>query len=206
LSKDKRFKKYQWIDVRVTKASDARPESYHPELSSIQISSTVPSEDKWRRRREIIAPLMSRSLCALKRERDTPKPPTLGIFRPKSIRALVIEPDSEQWDAGQLAMLRQIDLFENAPVSELEKIPFNFKYEFDCDDDDCTGHSLICTDWEMGAAYRGWRAQYGRGWEEKFRLKFEREMIELNDTHFYVGTLHSHPNIWIIVGLFYPRR
>ncbi len=31
-------------------------------------------------------------------------------------------------------------------------------------------------------------------------------MIEKNDTHFYVGTLHHHPNIWIIVGLFYPRK
>jgi hypothetical protein len=29
-------------------------------------------------------------------------------------------------------------------------------------------------------------------------------MIEKYDTHFYVGTVHRHPHIWIIVGLFYP--
>jgi hypothetical protein len=30
-------------------------------------------------------------------------------------------------------------------------------------------------------------------------------MIEKLDTHFFVGTLHQHPNRWIIVGLFYPQ-
>jgi hypothetical protein len=29
-------------------------------------------------------------------------------------------------------------------------------------------------------------------------------MIYKNDTYFYVGTMHGHPHIWIIVGLFYP--
>ena len=24
------------------------------------------------------------------------------------------------------------------------------------------------------------------------------------DTHFFVGTLHQHPNNWIIVGLYHP--
>ena len=30
-------------------------------------------------------------------------------------------------------------------------------------------------------------------------------MIEKNDTHFYVGTLHQYPGTWIIVGVFYPQ-
>jgi len=34
--------------------------------------------------------------------------------------------------------------------------------------------------------------------------KYEREMVERFDTHFFVGTVHTHPNAWIIVGLFYP--
>jgi hypothetical protein len=29
-------------------------------------------------------------------------------------------------------------------------------------------------------------------------------MIETADIHFFVGTLHQHPNRWLIVGLFYP--
>ena len=63
---------------------------------------------------------------------------------------------------------------------------------------------MICTDWEMGQAYRRWRRDYGEGWERPFRQCFERDMIEKNDTHFYVGNLHQRPNAWIVVGLFYP--
>jgi hypothetical protein len=31
-------------------------------------------------------------------------------------------------------------------------------------------------------------------------------MIEKNETHFFVGTVHKHPASWIIIGLFYPPR
>jgi hypothetical protein len=62
----------------------------------------------------------------------------------------------------------------------------------------------MCTDWEMGESYRRWRRQYGDGWEPVFRQKYEQEMIYKNDTHFYVGTVHRHPDEWLIVGLFYP--
>jgi hypothetical protein len=56
----------------------------------------------------------------------------------------------------------------------------------------------------MGEAWRNWRDQYGDKWEVKFRQRFETEMIEKLDTHFFVGTLKAYPNVWIIVGLFYP--
>jgi hypothetical protein len=56
------------------------------------------------------------------------------------------------------------------------------------------------------ASYRAWRRQYGDEWEAKFRHRFEMEMIEKNDTHFFVGTIHQHPSSWIIVGLFYPPK
>ena len=32
------------------------------------------------------------------------------------------------------------------------------------------------------------------------------KMIQKNDTHFFVGTVHQHPGSWIIVGLFYPPK
>jgi hypothetical protein len=46
--------------------------------------------------------------------------------------------------------------------------------------------------------------KYGNDWEVKFRERFETEMIEKNDTHFYVGNLHQFPNAWIVIGFFYP--
>lgn len=103
-------------------------------------------------------------------------------------------------------MLRQQHLFVEAPERELEKIPFIFRYEFNCAEDSCPSHSLMCTDWEMGESYRRWKGEYGERWEKKFRQRYEEEMIHKNDTHFYVGTVASHPHRWIIVGLFYPPR
>ena len=67
-----------------------------------------------------------------------------------------------------------------------------------------TAIPYFCTDWEMGQAYRSWRRQYGDNWEQKFRQKFETDMMSRYDTHFYVGTVHRYPRNWIIVGLFYP--
>jgi hypothetical protein len=48
------------------------------------------------------------------------------------------------------------------------------------------------------------KQKYGDQWEDKFRQTYEKRMIDILDTHFFVGTLHQHPNRWIIVGLFYP--
>jgi len=86
----------------------------------------------------------------------------------------------------------------------LEKLPYDFYYEFKCDEPDCKGHSLSCTDWEIGAAYWQWKNKYGDKWEDKFRETFETKMILGKDTHFFVGTLRTHPDVWIIIGLFHP--
>jgi hypothetical protein len=205
LQPDRRFRKYQWIEAMVTKASDPRPESYHIYRDSINIISEVlPTANAWQQRKELIYPLKGHCLCCIQKERNEKKFPTLGIFRPKTIQRLSIEADRPTWTDEELNKLRQGDLFENTPPEELEKIPYQFRYSFDCDHVGCPGHSAICTDWEMGQSYRQWRAEYGRNWETKFRERYESDMINNNDTHFYVGTIHGHPHVWIIVGLFYP--
>ena len=207
LSPDKRFGKYQYIEANVAKAeSDTRPESYKMDLDSIRIlSKPIPTANKWEARKAKVLSLKSRSLCALQSERDRNKEPTLGLFRP-TITGLRIEPTSGKWSEEQLGWLRQYPLFGNAPTSELEKLPFNFSYDFKCDEPDCRGHILSCTDWEMGAAYWSWKRKYGASWETKFRERFETEMALVKDTHFFVGTLSTHPSEWIIVGLFYPPK
>lgn len=96
--------------------------------------------------------------------------------------------------------------FERAPKTPLEKIPLEFRYEFRCVEAGCNGHRIMCTDWEMGESYRQWRDKYGDRWEAVFRQKYEREMIDKNDTHFYVGNMHQHQDTWLIVGLFYPPK
>jgi hypothetical protein len=208
LEADRRFRKYQWVEASVEKATkDARPESFRlVGATPIRIvSDSLPTKERWSARKAIVLPLRAASLCDLMRRREATGAPTLGLFRPKIIKRLLIRPDPRPWTAAQLAILQQGSLF--GPGEPLEKVPFAFKYVFECDDPQCRGHTMGCTDWEMGAAWRRWRDEYGAlGWEAKFRQRFETEMIEKNDTHFYVGTVHRFPATWIIVGLFYPPR
>ena len=207
LSEDKRFRKYQWIEASVTKASDHRRESYHVDVDSIEIvSERLPTTSKWKERRELLAPLLSDSLCSLQARRDRDKFPTLGFFKPKTITGFDMLPIDPKWSESELGKLRQVPLFQKVPARELVKIPFDFRYRFTCDEPRCNGHNLTCTDWELGASYLNWRRDYGEmNWKEKFLEQFESNMIHRNDTHFYVGTVHGFPGSWIIVGLFYPR-
>ena len=207
LDNDKRFRKYQWIRVLASKATDHRPESYNIRQDSIKIlGAPLPSKKDWAERKNYIFPLLSPSLCCLQRTRDRDGFPTLGIFRPKQIKRLRITPDDATWTDEQLQILEQSDLFTKHPRSQLEKIPFRFQYEFRCVEKSCHGHTIVCTDWEMGQSWRKWSSKYGEEWETKFRQRYETEMIHKNDTHFFVGTMHKHPQTWIIVGLFYPRN
>ena len=128
----------------------------------------------------------------------------MGVFRPKRINRLIIRPETADWTPNELSKLRKPNLFDDGPVQELEKVPWKFIYYFHCEDDQCSGHNLSCTDWELGQSWRSWKDKYGVGWEAKFREKYEREMINAKETHFFVGTVHLHPKNWIIVGLFYP--
>jgi hypothetical protein len=204
LDGDKQFKKYQWIKLRVSRSSDARPESYVIDPASIEIlSAPISTANRWQKRKELILPLKSKSYCLSKATRDRDGFPTLAIFKPKRIIELVIEKGAENWTDEELAKLRQSDMFAEGPSHELEKIPFKFSYRFECDHPECPTHMFMCSDWEMSQAYRIWSRQYGPNWEKYFRQKFGEEMLR-KDTHFYIGTVHQHPANWIIVGLFYP--
>jgi hypothetical protein len=205
LDEAEKFHRYQWVEVTVEKASDPRPESYKLTQNGIKIlSPTLGTDNGWVLRREVVEPLRAHCLCCLIRKRDADQHPTLGVFKPKAIERLIITPDDPNWTQAQLDILTQGHLFAESPKQQLEKIPYIFQYKFWCDDSSCKSHTLKCTDWEMAEAWRRWRDQYGDKWEEKFRQRFETEMIEKLDTHFFVGTVKAHPNKWIIVGLFYP--
>jgi hypothetical protein len=213
LDDDQRFRKYQWVEVSVIKASDARRESYRLDWagsagSPIRIlSDALPTDHEWRARKEIVLPLKAHCMCCLRRLRDENGFPTLGMFRPRSIQRLVIEDDEPSWSANQLAIRRQESLFEeDRPQQDLEKIPHKFSYQFRCEESTCPGHTMMCADWKIGESWRAWKTKYGDNWEEKFRQRWETEMIEKYDTHFYVGTVNKYPSAWIIVGVFYPPK
>ena len=157
LDDESKFKKYQWINVNVTKArNDPRPESFNPQVDQIETGSILSAEREWSARWNVLRPLVNPSLCELQADRDTDGFPTLGLIKPE-IERLVIKSCNAEWTPKQIDALRQSSLFQKAPANELEKIPFDFSYEFRCKKLFCPGHNMICTDWEMGESYRRWR-------------------------------------------------
>src|SRR5579885_1172486 len=160
LPTDQRFRKYQWVEVRVVKASDdARIESFKLRQDGIRIlSEPLSNASAWQAKKNVCYPLRDSSLCSLGSKRNEYQSPTLGIFRPGSIKRLRIAPLSPDWSEAELGMLCQSHLFVEPPKKRLEKIPFRFIYEFTCADEPaCRGHNLMCTDWEMGESYRRWK-------------------------------------------------
>jgi hypothetical protein len=207
LGQDQRFRKYQWIEVDTLKAPrDSRPESHSLNIETLKTLQTISTANGWRARKDILKPLVRSSMCAIRDECEQNGHPTLGLFKPGKIIRLILEPDAEDWTPEELVALQQTDLFKKTPKEQLEKIPYNFKYEYTCADPNCNGHTMTCFDWEIGQSFRSWRSEYGDEWEGKFRQRYENEMINKYDTHFFVGNMHQHPTSWIIVGLFYPPR
>lgn len=202
-----KFRKYQTIEARVKRSADPRPESYEIDVDSISIlSEPLTTANNWQTRKDRVFPLMSSSLCELQQQRQSDGDQTLGFFKPQEITFQIKREKNSEWTPDQLERLNQYSFFENAPSNRLEKIPYKFSYRFRCGASWCRGHDMICTDWELMESYRKWRREYGREWRAKFKSKYADEMIGFNDLHFYVGTIHRHPNSWIIIGLFYPRK
>ena len=204
LSGEQQFHKYQWIEAKVKKSSDSRIESYEVDADSIQvIGDPLSTRNGWLERKKLVEPLRTPSLCHLKSMRKKNRN-TLGLIKPKVIHNFYVEKDRLDWTPAEKAKLLQYSIFEGKTLNPLEKIPYKFSYSFTCDDPRCTGHRLICTDWEIGAAYRRWSKQYGDGWYKTILNRFQTDMILKYDTSFFVGTIHGHPGTWIIIGLYYP--
>jgi hypothetical protein len=123
---------------------DSRPESYKIDPNSIQINQHLGTENRWLARRRIVDPLKRLTMCRLRKLRDEQDFPTLGVVRPFRINKLIIEPTATDWTAAEQDRLKQDDLFQKAPARSLEKIPFDFKYDFHCGDADCKGHTMMC--------------------------------------------------------------
>lgn len=207
LEDNQKFQKYQWIRARIKKASDSRPESHTIDCDSIHpLGESLSSDKGWAQRRSFLEPVRRRSMEEIWHEQELDDI-SLSFFRPKCINRLIIERVSAQWTEKQLASLRQQNFLIQDDLKSLEKIPYDFKYEYECDDPACNGHTQKIVDWEIYQSYRSWWRRYGPGgWEEKLRQRYELKMQEKNDTHLFVGTMRAHPKSWIVVGLFYPPK
>lgn len=208
LSEYAKFKKWQFIEAAWGPSpSDARPESRRIHQDTIHAGEFLEAGAGWSERMRWLEPLVDASLESLKTEqRRTEK--SLGAIRPKRIKRLIIRP-AEGWDASARDELQQLSLLwaeTPTPRGDLEQLPYDFLYEFECDDPACPGnHQMEIFDWELGQAFRNFRSTYGEaGWREKLRQRYEEDLPS-RDLILLLGTHHRWKS-WLIVGVVYPPK
>lgn len=214
------FRKYQWIEANICKSpKDTRPESYKIDFNDIEIKEKIDtSKGNWDRRAEWI--LHSENLVTSVEEIQNQQirmKRSLGIIAPKSIQRFSFEPFSmgeiHDWKKKYDAVLAQGDLqFMAEEKRDLKPIPppdFRFKVGFRCDDRRCMkDHSFSILDWEIDALYNNLR---NKGDTQKLAAtkvieKLEENCCSDNDVRFFLGNISSHPKMFTIVGLWYPKK
>ena len=214
LGESAQFKKWQWIEADITKATDDhRPESYRIRADTLRcIDEPVSTRNEWSDRRFWLEKLpVYRSFEQLDQARIDKKV-TLGLLTGQQVESLQItaarNPD---WTADELAKLSQAqgELFtesDRGPLRELRKLPMDFHYTYHSTDAAvATPHTHKIVDWEVGALFWNLQRSAPADWEGPFRQKIEQKLPEL-DLMFLMGTIHRFPDQWLIVSLIYPPK
>jgi hypothetical protein len=204
-----RPRKYEIISVRAFKYKDPRPESFHPDESTIEkVGFLDAKKDAWEARKEWVLPAASESMCEIRRLAEE-KNKSLGLFQPREVVDLTFDEDATEWTPQQLRVIRQGKLFGGVKTP-LEKIPFKFRYHYFCAERDCRGHHQILIDWEICELYRKLRDKYGEdvgSIKRDIRRKFIDELCAgARDTYFFVGDMHWHPGSFMVLGVFWPPK
>ena len=210
LDDDKKFKKYNIIELKAEKApADTRPESYKVDSGSIKILehyNTV-KDKNWALRKKIVLPTVSSSLCNILEENKI-NGKSLGMFKPQNIRFVYkkVKPEKDEEREKYYAQGN----FIKKPKKAIEDVPFDFRYAFSCDGySDCPGHNLPIIDWEIFQSFRKWRWKYG---DENTLLKkiserwLDSMCSEKTDTYFYVGNMQRFRDNFMVLGVFYPPK
>lgn len=223
LDYDKQYKKYQWIEVDISRnQKDFRPESYKLRRhDDIRILGEIPpdKDGTWQKRREILCKNVYHNKASLLKDAcNTAKHTSLAVFKPASITDLKCVASKERdWNKNTIASINaralQVDLFMGAqnPFEVVKKVPYEFSYEFL--DDDGVKSTLQIIDWEIGALY--WNCLNSSDGNEKtackkVRLKYWDDFILKKDIHLILGTtleFHSKKvtNPFVIIGVFPPK-
>ena len=216
LEEKEQYRKFDWIEADLIKSkSDPRPETRHPaDMHQLVPVGHLATKDEWRERRRLLleTALVHTKLDSLIASAKGNKL-SLAVFKPASVKKLVIEDDERDWDQGKLDQMRnrsaQGDLFVEEwrkTFKVIPKLPYNFSYRFaDADGREAT---LQILDWELGALYWNCYHRHGRNEKvalEKVRTKYEDQHFK-TDLHFFLGTTQQYhfvaPNPWVIIGVF----
>lgn len=207
--REQQFRKYQWIDVELGPRGhkgDGRKESREPRLDSITlVGESIPATNGWEARREIIDRMPHHTVNELAQLYEADRT-SLGIVRPARVLDIEITPAEPHWKPKWQNLHQQLRLFGDPP-KPLRKIPFEFRYVFECEDSE-KPHRALITDWELGMLYLHEEARLGseQAAADSVKKKFFGEICRADkDTRFYMGTVYPY-NQWIVIGTFWPPK
>jgi hypothetical protein len=204
---ERRYKRWSIISAEIEKdTKDPRSESYKINDSSIKTIRQIDTKNNWAERKSFVLPFESSSIAEIKAQDKS-----LGIIKPASITKYFHQGTEREWKPQQKMIRDQLDLFEPS-VQLLEKIPYQFGYEFISTDG--TKHKYTTSDWEIAELYRKCRdSSLANSIEEKeqdallkVKQKMDDEFLSKKDLYFIVGNLKTYPKTFMIIGIFYPMK
>ncbi|MFN7927409.1 MAG: hypothetical protein U0Y68_05595 [Blastocatellia bacterium] len=216
---EKIFSKYQLIDAFVAKSpNDSRPESYKIRFDGIQTGLTLSPNNQWAERAAYVLQPgnIFQSVEAIQ-ERQRDDNTSLGLVKPaivSQVRAEKLNQNERDkfWRDYQQA-IKQMDLpLDTNPshqVKPLSPPDYRYKIQFRCDDDRCLqDHNFSVLDWEIDALYFRMRRK-GKSPESASKDvvdKLNDVCAQDKDLYFFLGNISTHPNVFTIVGLWYPKK
>lgn len=202
---DQQYKRWSIISARVERnEKDFREESYRIDDTSINVIREIGSQNLWEERKSFLLPLQFSSIADIQKQGKS-----LGIIKPASVDEYFQKKTSRDWSLKQQTVQDQGDLFESSV--KLDKIPYQFGYRFT--ELDGKAHSYTISDWEISQLYRNCRNKstaFSTEAKENEALLKVRQKLEnflmTKDLHFIVGNLKNHSKVFMIIGLFYPKK
>ena len=206
--RNQQFHTYQWIEVELGPrgaGNDNRKESRKPKLDSIKIiGRPLSTKNAWRERRAIIDKLPHHTLNQLKALYDDSRV-SLGLVRPTKVLDVEVAPVDEDWKPSWQSVFSQMRLFGDPP-KPLRKIPYSFRYVFECEDSS-KPHSALIEDWGLGVLFLKEAERLGS--DEVAAQSVKQKYADLcgatKDTRFFVGTTFPF-NSWVVLGVFWPPK
>ncbi|CAK7192963.1 hypothetical protein COMNV_01173 [Commensalibacter sp. Nvir] len=213
---DNRYKKYQWIEVKIAKnTKDKRPESYRViDIDNIKLLGTMGTENNWRDRRQFILnknKIYTKLNDIIKRAHNNEL--SLAIFKPTKITDFIVENVKiYKENKNCRLLLEQMDLFSNNNQETLKLMPrLSKKFFYKFEDDEGKESRLMVEDWEIGQLYLNCikREPTDEDAVEKVKMKYWDTFVFEKDLFFFLGTtsqFHNKKsaNPFVITGIFYP--
>jgi hypothetical protein len=210
LRPEQQFHKWQIIELEAGPSDrDRRPESYRPNLESLELGPVISSRKDWAERWQMLRDLPgATTLCALMRAQEQQPAPSLGLARVlPGAHAFVRE--GPVWTAEKNLLAHfaaQPNLIRERALEILNPPPYQVVYRWHCAEGSCHGHEHSTWDWEAGQAARNFMKQYGNP-TSQLEQRFGRDMLgPARETFFFVGNQHQHPSSFMVLGAFYPPK